>query len=222
MGRSTTRATIQGLPPFVALPLGAIDDGRLDGPALNVVAAVLSYADYGRGTGCWASQATLAKAARLTVQSLRIKLKMLRATGWLTWKKTPGSTLAITVNYENRRSERGRRGVETSFRGGESLIPPHGIVDSPTESPLPRALTESSARPKRAPSDTWLTPYYEARKTVYRAEPTPGRLAAGLKPVQDELGETETQRRWLRYLRRTPLAMASPHRFAETHEAYTA
>jgi len=72
-GRRHTYFVIYPSKKFARIPVGAIPDRRIHDAAFRVLGAVVMH-DHGKGQGCWASRATLAKETGLKANTVSLAL----------------------------------------------------------------------------------------------------------------------------------------------------
>lgn len=106
--------------------------------------------------------------------------------------------------------------------GADGECPPVSVSVSTSVSStaIPSPAAPALEKASRPPRVTWLTPYWDAWRARYGADPHAGQLTKHLKRPRDALGDAECLARWWRYLDATEAAFVSPAKFAATHGSY--
>jgi len=101
-------------------------------------------------------------------------------------------------------------------KGSPKVIPAPKIPSASPDQKQQQA-DQNGTKPQRM---TWLTPYFDAWRAQYGADPHAGKLSKFIRPVDKEFGPEYAVPRWTRYLAETEAQFASPARWAETHGSW--
>lgn len=111
---------------------------------------------------------------------------------------------------ERIRAKKGVRGTGRGQSADRRRTSGSRVEQSRVDTTTPRA---PSASP---PSETWLTPYYDAWVAVYGGKPNAGLLAKHLRPLHDEHGLEKTLDHLKKFLAAVPAQYVKVSKFAET------
>lgn len=75
----------------------------------------------------------------------------------------------------------------------------------------------SGQEPRKSSKTTWLTPYFDAWKDRFGAQPNAGKLSKALRQADKEHGPEYLVPRFKAFLAESDAKFVNPFRFAETH-----